>query len=474
MHETSHEPSSPSPTLRTLIFRGGAYLAIRQALGVLIGVAGPIFLLREIGPNNYGLYAAALSILTYIQLLSQWGVEVYLMRHPESEDCPEVYHSAFTLLIGLSILGTLAGLCSLPYLNHWMRLRGFVSPAWVMLLTLPFLTLRQVPLAMLERKLDYKHIAIVELCGQICFYLFALPLAFRDRSVWAPVAGWYAQQFLLMALFFVLARYRPALHFDLQMARRILSYGLGYSSAVWVWQIRTLINPLVVGRYVGSDAVGFVALAIRVVETLSFARSAAWRISIAALARLQEDTQRLLRAIGEGMRLQTLAIGPPLVLFAVAGPTILAHLFGRRWAPAMVVYPFIALSSLSNAAFTLQASTLYVIRKNWAVAAFGLVHLGLFGGSALLLVPHLGMIGYGWAEVVALPSYFLLHRAVAKRIGKPDYLIVAVWWLAFGIAMFEPFAGWPLLTGLLLILVWPRSIRQIWGYARDIRTSTFR
>lgn len=462
------QPIEQAPTsLRTLVFRGGLYLGIRQVLGLTIGLLGPIYLLREIGPSNYGLYAAAISILTYIQLVSQWGVEIYLMRHPQSEDCPEVYHQGFTILIALAALGMGASFAIMPLLAGWMHLSGFRPVVSVMFLTLPLLTLRQVPLAQLERRLDYKRIALIELAGQACFYLVSLPLAFRDRNAWSPVTGWWCQQALLCGLFFVIARYQPSLHFDLRLTKRILGYGLGYSASVWVWQLRSLVNPLIVGRYAGGAAVGFVALAIRVVEVLSFAKSAAWRISIAALARLQGDVERLLRAITEGMRLQALAVGPPLLIFSLLGPFVLRALFGPRWTPAMLVFPFVALSYLMNSAYTLSSSALYVLYKNWDVAIFGLVHILMFAGSAFILIHRLGMEGYGWAEIAALPSYVVLDVATSRRIGRPRYAITAVWGFAFGLAFFEPLLGWPALAGLALILLWPSSFRCLVGYVQD-------
>ncbi len=45
------------------------------------------------------------------------------------------------------------------------------------------------------------------------------------------------------------------------------------------------------------------------------------------------------------------------------------------------------------------------MRVTW----FNLFHVALFGISALLLVPPMGMIGYGWAEVCTLVSYIVLH-----------------------------------------------------------------
>src|SRR5829696_7620278 len=107
--------------LRTRVLRGGIYLYVRQGLGVAIGVIGVILLTRTIGPEAYGLYAAALGIFLYLFYLSQWGVEVYLIRR-EGEPQPHEYNQAFTLLLLLGLAGAGLAITALPLLERWVRL----------------------------------------------------------------------------------------------------------------------------------------------------------------------------------------------------------------------------------------------------------------------------------------------------------------------------------------------------------------
>jgi PST family polysaccharide transporter len=91
----------------------------------------------------------------------------------------------------------------------------------------------------------------------------------------------------------------------------MVGYGLGFSASMWVWQLRLLVNSLVVGRYAGADAVGYVALAIRIVDQLSVLKDIVWRLSIPALAQVQGKLARMVKAISEGASLQIMASGIP-------------------------------------------------------------------------------------------------------------------------------------------------------------------
>lgn len=93
-----------------------------------------------------------------------------------------------------------------------------------------------------------------------------------DCGVWAPVVGYWIQQIMISIGTLWASRYMPRLTKNLNDLKDMVQYGIGYSSSMWVWQIRSLINPLIVGKFLGAEAVGIVALAIRVVEALSFVK----------------------------------------------------------------------------------------------------------------------------------------------------------------------------------------------------------
>jgi PST family polysaccharide transporter len=436
------------------------YLALRQGIGIVVATFGALALTRAIGPEAYGVWWTALGIYMYLNQASQCGMQVYLVRR-EDEPAPDEFHQAFTLLMvvggGVAALALLA----LPFLQQWVRVDGFTPIALVLFAGLPANLLRVVPTARLERNLNFRAAASIELSGQVASYAVALPLAFAGFGPWAPLAGWWTETILCTALLFRVTAYRPRLRWDGAQARSMLRYGLGFTSSSLVWQLRTLVSPLIVGRYAGADAVGFVALTVRLVDQLSFVKNATWRLSIAALARIQGERDRLRKAVSDGTSLQVAALGPALAAFGLAAPWLVPMVLGDDWLPLLYLYPLVALAALSNAMFNLHSSALYVLRANWKVAAFNVAYVVLFVSAALVLVPRLGAAGYGWAELVALPSYALLHAFVVSKLGSPGYARAGIWFAASAVCLF----GWQLgpwaWTAILVPLVLPVTRQEI-------------
>ena len=418
----------PVSDLRLRALRGGAAIAIRQGIGIVLSVINVLLVTRVIGPTQYGIFAAAYGIVAFIANTATWGIDVYLLRKPTEPTAAE-YDQAFTLLFATSVFFVTALTLLRHAISRLARIEELALPLTALSLFIACNLLSLPGIVHLDRDLKFHRVAVVELVSQVSGYAVAVPLALLGMGAWAPTLGMLTTQILLLVLIYASVSLRPGFHFDRKLVRQMLGYGLSYSGAMWVWQLRSLVNPLVVGRFAGAEGVGYVALALRLVEVLSFVRQATWRVAMAALAKLEENPERLRRSITEGMRLQSLTVGLPLALFAVVAPFVLPPIFGARWDPAFRIFPFVALSCLLNAMFNLHSSVLYLLKKNTHVLRFHLVHVLILAASAALLIPRLGYIGYGWAEIIAISTYFVLHRSITAVVDSPDYRPALLWLL---------------------------------------------
>jgi O-antigen/teichoic acid export membrane protein len=394
---------------------GGAYLAARYGLGVLVSVANMLVMTWWIGPHSYGLFVTAIGIVAFLATLARGGIDTYLVR---SETPPDFrsYSTATTLILAGSIALSIAGAALTPLLVRWYGNREFVFPYLLLLMTIPVTGLTGVPMASLERALDFRRIAAVELASQSAGLIVAALLAWSRAGVWAPVMGQITWQVFTLLAVATAAPRLSDLQFDLNEARKMLSYGMSLTVSLRTWQLRTLVNPLLVGRFAGAEAVAFVALAIRVAEALGAFRLAAGRIAIAALARLQNSREEFRKALEQALYLQVITLGPLLCAFALCGPFIVRHLIGARWSPSLAIYPFVAAGVLVNSIYNLQASALFVIGKPRVVMEAYTAHVILLALSTMVLLPRLGIIGYGWAELIACASYVAIHAGLAHSV----------------------------------------------------------
>ena len=386
-----------------------------------------------IGPHAYGIFITAMSLTSFLASVARFGVDTYLIRC-ESTPPDREYEVAFTIMALSSAAALLAGGLAVPLVGRWLSQEEFVAPYLVLLATVPVTALAGLPIAKLERELNFRAVAGMELAGQFSAFMLALVLALAGWGVWAPVFGMVAWQVVVLICASRLSGFRIRLAWDTDCARRMLVFGFGFSLSVRAWQLRSLVNPLVVGRLAGAEAVAFVAFALRAAEGLGFVRTAATRVSIAGLAKIQGQLPRFCATLEEGLRLQVLALGPLLCAFALAGPWLVPHFLGTRWTPALTVYPFVALGVLVNSVFNLQASALFVLERQWPVVWAYCSHVVLLAASTFVFLPRLGILGYGCAELAACAAYAFIPLALSQ-VAAIAYRKLLPWLAAFSLPL---------------------------------------
>jgi O-antigen/teichoic acid export membrane protein len=455
------------PRLRRAALRGGAYLAGRQVASILLKFLGVLLITRVLGPASYGAYVSANNIYQYAATISYAGVGVYLLRH--EGDVPESsFGTAYSILMmtGLPLLlfiefgaGTLA---------HWTGVAGFEPVMRIIVLGLPAQLLAMPASVRLERRLDYRSVAMIEIIGQVAFYVLAVPLVMLKFGPSALAAAWVLQQIITCLAAHIAAKTLPRFSFDGTTARSIVRYAIDYSVASWIWQARMLVNPLIVGPALGAQAVGIVGMTVGLLEMLSIIKTIAWRLSVAILTKFRSDVERLRKAVTEGMELQVLAVGTLLLGFGWTGHFIVPRLFGARWLGVMDIYPYIALSYLTVATFNIHSATLSVINRNRALALYHVISVSIFAVVAHFAVAKFGIFGYGYAEVATLPAYVVMHRVLARAIGSPNYRLAALWWFGAATGLFWQFSLWTLAVPFVVLSL-PISVRKLKKYYRDAR-----
>src|SRR5271165_5428459 len=236
--------------LRKLILRGGGLLYIRQIISMALNLLGVLVITRVIGPEQYGAYTAALGIYLYVENLGEAGIQVYLIRQPGLVPEREYDVASFLLLaIGVTLAAALE--FSLGMISSWVSVAGVGSLLGTLALIMPLQLVARAAGARLERTLDYRRIATIELASLAVNYVVAIPLAYIGYGAWSLVFGSITYALFYAGVVHIAARQVPRFAWDTEIARQILSYALGVSSAQWIWQLRMLANPLIVGPLLG-------------------------------------------------------------------------------------------------------------------------------------------------------------------------------------------------------------------------------
>lgn len=408
-----------NPGLKQKVLRGGVSLTLRQLLVAALSLINILVIARMLGPQLYGVVTVVLSIFYFLNQVCRLGMQVYLVRKPDlSEEEPQQIQAFYN---SLGIVFCLIVAAISPLIGWWTQEREVTLAMLGILPALWLDMISRVPTSMLERELKFAHIGLLEALARVVMYFSAIPLVLMGWSYWAPIVGTvlgYIVQTLLAYYYYPIPwRWR----WQWKTVQPALQYGLTYSGSDWILNLRRLRLPLLVSRLGGLEIVGFISIAIRLADQLSILRLVVRRMSISVMAKLLDKPEQVRSAISRGMTYQAILIGPLCALFACCSAWLIPLMFSQEWIVSAKIFPFIALGTLVGAVFELHASTLYATGNNYDVAQRNAWYVGILWAATLLLLPWLGLWGYGLAEIIALPCFYLIHRSICKLYGSPDY-----------------------------------------------------
>lgn len=320
-------------TIERQFGRGVAWMAfgnwIEQATNFIV-----FFLLaRLLGAEAFGLLAMAAAFVLFGEFLVRNSISDFLIAHED----PGTGHfnAAFWVLtaIGVAIcvvLATLAGPIAAFYGDE--RVRPLI---WALSLTVPVIAVTAVPVAILSRELKFRILSLRAIAGVLAGGVVGVSMALTGFGVWSLVGQRLVQVLVNVVMAWGAVTWRPGRSFSADQRRDLWHFGRAVLALRGAELAATQVPTVIIGVMLGPVAVGYFALAWRIVEIGSFVISLPLRLvaqpAFAAMARSGEGATRLLRQVS---MIAGLAAFPAFVGLSVLARPVLALMFGGQWLPA--------------------------------------------------------------------------------------------------------------------------------------------
>lgn len=438
------DPAAATAGLRARSLRGGLWLVGRDSLGTLIRLGGIVVLTALLGPAGFGVYAGGVAVVTFLATVAQLSIEVYLVKQDGPLSSRQLGTAYACLLVSSMVVVTLGVVAVLVADQVGVDVPDR-AVLLLLLVSIPVNVLWAPAQAALERAYAYRQLGTVELIGDLVLYGTSIALVAAGGGPVGAAAGYLAWQVWLLISSHATARIWPSIALDRGYLRSMLGFGGLMTLGGALERGKLLVNPLIVGPLLGAVAVGQIALALRVIETLSIIQRAARRLSFVTLSSARGDVRRLRQALQEGGALVVAGTAVPLALACVAAPVGIPLLFGQEWRAAADVLAMLTVGTILGSAFVLPSSLLVVTGGQRLVTVAAGARLFLLVAATFLLVPVLGEVGYGVASACAIIGNAGLAVAVRRRIGGLPVTDMAVW-----MAAFLPLAVTPLVVPVLI------------------------
>lgn len=402
--------------------RGGAWVVGGTGTTRLLQVVQTAILARLLVPADFGLMRLAVVAISACSAFSKFGIGAALVQRHEVDR--RVMDTAWTLDLGRNLIlfacvlllaQPAAGFYGEPMLADILRLMS--------LKFLLFGLSNNAGMAMLSRDMRFRRRQIYELCLSAGGIAVTLPLAFWLRSVWA--LAWAEVYYGLgeMVGSYIVHPFRPRFRLYRREARSLISFGKHFFVAGVLGFLRGSLDSLLLGKLLGTEALGYYSLAGSLVRTPVGILTSAFRaVLYPAFSRLQTDLLALRRALLRSLGFAAFLISPMLVGIAVTAEPLVGVLYGDRYLPAVpLVVGFCAVRMLGFLG-GLMGSLLIARGKPWLNNCGTVLQIAVLVPLLFMLAPAYGGLGALAALGLAVSvgwvlKYWMITRELRMRMG---------------------------------------------------------
>jgi PST family polysaccharide transporter len=416
-------------TLQQSAVRGTALLVGRTIVLQGVTAIATIALAHLLTPQDYGAFAVAFAAQYMGRNLVEAGLPVALVRRQDAPSVEEQHAvSGFMITVGACIagLGVLTAFVALPALGVNSELPKVVA---VSLLGLPLYAFRAIPAVMLERRLRFGRVIVIEVSETVGFFGFALPAAvagFGAYSLAAAVPVSAAAGALAATL---VQRWAIGFSLRFSLLKPLARFGV-QASAIWLIQLaRELLFVSVVVAVASQTTAGYYSLSVRIFSFETAIQYAVQRVGFASLAR--ERAIRRQERAAQAVAVTAVAVGLPLAVTVGAAHPLVGVLFGSRWDPTVDVVVASAAGIFLITSIGAILQSLALSEGKAATALYASLAQAIVAIPAVwILTPRFGTWGVGVAVSIgaaALVAVLLLRsESLARRSALPTARALAI------------------------------------------------
>jgi O-antigen/teichoic acid export membrane protein len=388
---------------------GTTVMALASTLRAMIQITILPIIGRILGPHAYGQMALVSPFIFFSMLLAESGLGICIVRAErvtkELEGTIFCFSASFSFFL-FTLFATLA----YP-VGHLVREPLFPALLLGMSSILLLATLNIVPAALLLREKRYNWIALSDLVSTLGSVAAVATGIFLNWGVWSLVAQQIALWVCKVAVVTIGSRSRPHFLFRWNIIKENISFGSNLTASLVLSFIARNIDNVLIGAFLGTETLGFYALAFQIVGlpatimsgsvyyTVFSGTSEAWRKG-------DPSPDHFLKAL----RGVLLLSAPAMIGLAITAPLSIPLILGDKWLPSVPLLICLMPLGLVQAMWAPVSGVLIGFGRSDLI-----FKLGLIGSSATIATIFFGISFGSMAVALGVSLASILSWSLASR-----------------------------------------------------------
>ena len=416
-------------TVKGRAVKGVVVLTGRTFFLQIISFFGFFLLTILLDKAEIGLFFAVSELVAILGYFSDIGLAAALIQKKEKPKLADI-RSTFTIQQGLVFSLVVLVLVLTPWLRDFYQIsQSGVWLLWALLVGFFLASLKTIPSVLLERRLKFDLLVIVEIAESLLFYGMAVFLAWQGFGVlsyaWAVLFRGIAGTILI----YLFSPWKIGFAFEKKSLRHLLKFGLPYQANTFLAVVKDRLMNVFLWKIIGATGVGILGWAQKWAQMpLRFVMDSVMKVTFPAYARMQDRQDELKAAIEKTLFFISFLIFPLIVGMVVLAKPLMAIIPRySKWEIALLAFYFYCFNTLWGAVTTPLTNALTAIGKikvvfrlmimwtilTWILYPFLALKFGFNGAAAAAALVALSSVVAIWIAKKKIEFQFL------RPISKP-------------------------------------------------------
>ncbi len=381
----------------------------------LLQLAVLVILARLLAPNDFGLVAAAVAVVSLLKVVAEVGIGPAIVQKKKLEIADIKTANTIALLLGLALFLLLY--FSSELIANFFSMDGLLPIMQAISLSLLFSGLHTVGLALLQKDLKFKQISFLGIFSYLVAYgAVGVPLALLGYSVWALVFATLSQTLCSLLVVLVVEKRSRQFGFDISSCKQLLNFGFGHSLAKIASAFAQQADNIVIGRFLGAEALGGYTRAYQLMTVPALAIGGTVdKVVYPLMSMIQDDNERMARSYMLALSVVSMVAMPLSAILIVYAHEIISLLFGEQWGFIVPVFQVLTVIMVFRMSYKLSDGVVKAKGKVYrrAVRQFLFASLVLAGA---LIGQLWGLVGVASGVALAIFANYIVMAALAKSL----------------------------------------------------------
>lgn len=418
--------SSDSSRFGVTAARSIGWIALDKWATRFFGLAILVILGRLLTPDDFGLVALTGVITAFATIFADAGFSKSLIQRDELTEndrstafwCTAFISSCLTLLLILLAgpIATVLGDDRLVSIIQWLSLSILLNG------------LSSVPAGLLERDFGFKPLAIRRVVGTIAGGVVAVAAALAGMGVWSLVVQTLVTAAVSLIILWASSPWKPKFTFSPDSFKRLWAVGSSVMGIELVGVIGSQADRLLIGSFLGAEALGFYFLAMRIVSILVELFSSVFSaVSLTAFSKIKNDRSLLFSWFYRFVGLSSAVTVPIFAIAAATSPVLIPMIFGQEWTGSVLPFQILTCLGALNSVAYFDRSVL-IATGNSRAALLLTVGQAVLGIALICIALPWGMVSVALAVAARQYLFWPVRLAILKRrLGVGPWTYFSTW-----------------------------------------------